>query len=212
MKMFGASVVCGENFGVHERPLRKWRFFKCSGHRGGYSHSHSAIHNEQQYTQPITPAPHATPPAPVARPPLSTDRSPQSVPGDKWRRAPPAHILPHVTEAAAACDQAAPQGRSTTNITSSRLRTIWYQPRTQGGSRSRALSSATCASAPHTSLSTPIAAVAAAHSWPPPRGHARRRRRRRRSSTLSAINHTLRITSFVLTGCRRVTRPCRLVG
>eukprot|EP01047_Picozoa_sp_COSAG01_P131624 COSAG01_NODE_61384_length_289_cov_20.036842_1_plen_45_part_10 len=45
-----------------------------------------------------------------------------------------------MTEAAAACDQAAPQGRSTTNITSSRLRTIWYQPRTQGGSRSRALS------------------------------------------------------------------------
>eukprot|EP01047_Picozoa_sp_COSAG01_P082424 COSAG01_NODE_16828_length_1200_cov_14.917348_1_plen_192_part_10 len=36
LKMFGASVVCGENFGVHERPLRKWRFFKCSGHRGGY--------------------------------------------------------------------------------------------------------------------------------------------------------------------------------
>ena len=151
-----------------------------------HAHSHSAIHNEQQYTQPITPAPHATPPAPVARPPLSTDRSPQSVSGDKWRRAPPAHILPHVTEAAAACDQAAPQGRSTTNITSSRLRTIWYQPRTQGGSRSRALSSATCASAPHTSLSTPIAAVAAAHGWPPPRGHARRRRRRRRISTLSA--------------------------
>ena len=35
-----------------------------------------------------------------------------------------------MTEAAAACDQAAPQGRSTTNVTSSRLRTIWYQPRT----------------------------------------------------------------------------------
>eukprot|EP01047_Picozoa_sp_COSAG01_P086975 COSAG01_NODE_19805_length_988_cov_1.480315_2_plen_106_part_00 len=28
---------------------------------------------------------------------------------------------------------------------------------------------------------------------------------RRTRSTLSAINHTLRITSFVLTGCRRVT-------
>ena len=35
LKMFGASVVCGENFGVHERPLRKWRFFRCSGYQGG---------------------------------------------------------------------------------------------------------------------------------------------------------------------------------
>jgi hypothetical protein len=27
LKMFGASVVYGGNFGVHEWPLRKWRFF-----------------------------------------------------------------------------------------------------------------------------------------------------------------------------------------
>ena len=26
LKMFGASVVCGKNFGVHEWPLQKWRF------------------------------------------------------------------------------------------------------------------------------------------------------------------------------------------
>ena len=35
LKMFGASVVCGKNFGVHEWPLRKWRFLGFWATAGG---------------------------------------------------------------------------------------------------------------------------------------------------------------------------------
>jgi hypothetical protein len=41
LKMFGASMVYGENFGVHEWPLRKWRFLRFRAPRGGLKYHYT---------------------------------------------------------------------------------------------------------------------------------------------------------------------------
>jgi hypothetical protein len=75
---------------------------------------------------------------------------------------------------AVTCEEAAPRsGRSTPNITASRRRTFWYQPRTQGGSRSRAPACATRRPSPQTPLCAPAPTASVAPSCctapsPPP--------------------------------------------
>jgi hypothetical protein len=75
---------------------------------------------------------------------------------------------------AVTCEEAAPRsGRSTPNITASRRRTFWYQPRTQGGSRSHAPACAARRPSPQTPLCAPAPTASVAPSCctapsPPP--------------------------------------------